>query len=166
MALHRPGRYGAGFIAALIAVVIAAPVVHAADPALTTIAPDGHVAGESSVDSTADAAQAVVDSVQGAPAATAGALRGTGDNVDGELGVGKRGSETNFAITGTEMDWTSAAAGDDFTCAIRAPGTLWCWGESGLGQLGLGDRTDREVPARIGTTLACSYLPGRGCMSR
>ncbi|MBJ7520081.1 MAG: hypothetical protein JHC84_10330 [Solirubrobacteraceae bacterium] len=151
MASHRPGRYGAGFIAALIAVVIAAPVVHAADPALTTIAPDGHVAGESSVDSTADAAQAVVDSVQGEPAATAGALRGTGDNVDGELGVGKRGSETNFAITGTEMDWTSAAAGDDFTCAIRAPGTLWCWGENGLGQLGLGDRTDLQVPARIGT---------------
>ena len=30
-------------------------------------------------------------------------------------------------------------------------GSLWCWGENGLAQLGLGDRVDRFIPTRVGT---------------
>ena len=35
------------------------------------------------------------------------------------------------------------AAGDRFACAIGADHTLWCWGDNGSAQLGLGDTTAR-----------------------
>lgn len=145
----RPGRFGAGFIAALLACALAAPGAHAADPELTTIAPDGHVTSETPVDSTGEAADAVLGGVQEA-SDTTGAVRATGDNTDGELGLGTIGSETNFGVTGDQLDWSAAAAGEDFTCALRA-GTLWCWGRNASGQLGVGDRTQRRAPVQVGT---------------
>ena len=45
--------------------------------------------------------------------------------------------------------WASVSAGDDHTCATRTDGTLWCWGDNGYGQLGIGnhDRA-RTCPGR------------------
>lgn len=150
MPSHRPGRITAGAIAAVLAIALAAPAASAGELELTTVAPDGHVADQTTVDSPAEAEHAVTDTV--APAAgRAGALRITGDNTDGELGLGSIGSETNFGVTADGTDWTAAATGGDFTCALRAPGTLWCWGENGLGQLGLGDRSQRTAPVQVGT---------------
>lgn len=152
----RPRRFGAGFIAALLVAVLSAPAAGATE--LTTVAPDGHVADQTTVDSTTDATDAVLDSLQGEPAATTGALRATGDNTNGELGLGTIGSETNFEVAGTQLDWRTAAAGEDFTCAIRDNGTLWCWGYNGLGQLGLGDRTQRTSPVQVGTASTWSTV--------
>jgi len=36
---------------------------------------------------------------------------------------------------------------------VRTDRSLWCWGYNGYGALGLGDRTDRLVPTRVGTDL-------------
>lgn len=36
-------------------------------------------------------------------------------------------------------------------CAIRGDGALFCWGENGDGQLGVGDAIPRRRPARVGT---------------
>lgn len=48
-------------------------------------------------------------------------------------------------------DWTAVAAGSDHTCALRADGSLWCWGSNSWGQLGLGyDVWESDVPARVG----------------
>ena len=37
------------------------------------------------------------------------------------------------------------------TCALRASGTLWCWGANNAGQDGDGTFTDRDVPTQVGT---------------
>ena len=42
------------------------------------------------------------------------------------------------------------AAGSRFTCALISGGAVKCWGDNGGGQLGLGDKTDRHVPTRVG----------------
>jgi hypothetical protein len=39
----------------------------------------------------------------------------------------------------------------DHTCAIRGSGLLYCWGENGNGQLGIGGTIDASVPTRVGS---------------
>lgn len=69
---------------------------------------------------------------------------------DGLLGDGTTGDADNLrtrpvrvmrgssALTGV----TRVAAGGSFTCAVRANGTVWCWGSITFGQLGNGVRGD------------------------
>lgn len=86
-----------------------------------------------------------------------------GANDQGELGVGSPGCGTGPCRVptqvGTTADWTSVALGDNHTCATREDGSLWCWGDSTAGQLGLGDATECGgdgqclAPARVGTDL-------------
>ena len=42
------------------------------------------------------------------------------------------------------------AAAEQRTLALAADGSLWAWGENGHAQLGLGDRENRDSPARVG----------------
>lgn len=41
-------------------------------------------------------------------------------------------------------------AGEGQTCATRTDHTLWCWGDNGNGELGLGDETNRVTPTQVG----------------
>ena len=51
--------------------------------------------------------------------------------------------------------WTHIASGGGaHTCAIRANGTLWCWGSNSNGQLGIGNQTDRKLPSQVTTPAA------------
>lgn len=61
----------------------------------------------------------------------------------GQLGQGTpRGQGAAAPVrVGAESDWMAVSAGNDFTCGLRAPGTLWCWGKNDGGQLGLGTTT-------------------------
>src|SRR4051794_7308634 len=43
------------------------------------------------------------------------------------------------------------SAGGSPRCAIRTDESLWCWGYSRHGQLGLGDCTSRDSTARVGS---------------
>ena len=45
----------------------------------------------------------------------------------------------------------AVSAGGNHACAILSDGSLWCWGRNSLGQLGLGDTTNRSTPARVGS---------------
>ncbi|MFC1482168.1 RCC1 domain-containing protein [Myxococcota bacterium] len=41
------------------------------------------------------------------------------------------------------------AAGGSHTCAVKADGTAWCWGNGSSGRLGDGSSTDRVTPAQV-----------------
>ncbi|MEO8213579.1 MAG: RCC1 repeat-containing protein, partial [Myxococcales bacterium] len=47
-------------------------------------------------------------------------------------------------------DAAELAAGDTFSCARRRNGTVWCWGDNRLGQLGTGANITRSTPAVVG----------------
>ena len=46
---------------------------------------------------------------------------------------------------GTDTTWKHAAFGDNWGSAIKTDGTMWVWGKSGAGQLGLNQQWG-EVP--------------------
>jgi alpha-tubulin suppressor-like RCC1 family protein len=60
-----------------------------------------------------------------------GSLWCWGTNRQGQLGsaVGDY-SNTPVRVLPTAQDWVQVSAGDRHTCAIRAGGTLWCWGDT------------------------------------
>jgi len=43
----------------------------------------------------------------------------------------------------------SIVAGNLFTCGLDQDRALWCWGANDYGQLGVGDRVDRQQPIRV-----------------
>lgn len=69
-----------------------------------------------------------------------GTVRCWGDNANGQLGIG---STTDAGLPTpvqglTDASKVRASIAGDFTCAIRASGTLACWGNNSFGQLGIG----------------------------
>jgi uncharacterized protein YjdB/C1A family cysteine protease len=50
---------------------------------------------------------------------------------------------------------TKIAAGEDHSLGIKANGSLWAWGWSDYGQLGIGSRTIEYTPARVGAANDC-----------
>ena len=90
--------------------------------------------------------------------ASNGTLWAWGTNTSGELGIGFTPSfSLNPVQVGTASNWTSVAAGNGFTLAIRSSGvlgnsnTLWAWGANSFGQLGDGTTDNKFVPTQIGT---------------
>jgi len=47
-------------------------------------------------------------------------------------------------------DWAQISSGYYHTCAVKATGQLWCWGQNTHGQLGTGGTTPSSVPAQVG----------------
>jgi alpha-tubulin suppressor-like RCC1 family protein len=47
---------------------------------------------------------------------------------------------------------TQLALGDDHTCALRADGSVFCWGDNGSGQLGQGNQTNLLAPTKVPIT--------------
>ena len=82
-----------------------------------------------------------------------GTLWSWGNNGNGRLGVGDtllRNVPTAVSATGVSGDeWVAVSAGNLHTLAIRDDGTLWAWGNNGLGQLGLGDAAQRLAPVLV-----------------
>lgn len=72
-----------------------------------------------------------------------GKLACSGRNVQGQLGRGTNTPATTFAEilkTGKpyeSLEWKEVAAGEEHNCAIATNGTLWCWGRTNEGQIGL-----------------------------
>ena len=72
-----------------------------------------------------------------------------GSNTNGELGIGTTSTREGpqLVLRPTAMvDPARLCAGDAFTCALIADGTVWCWGAGNAGQLGDGANTDRPAP--------------------
>ena len=73
-----------------------------------------------------------------------------GHNDHGQLGDGSMAMNraTPTLVMGlTEV--THLAAADDHTCALRADGSAWCWGENNENQLGDGSSAARRSPVRV-----------------
>jgi alpha-tubulin suppressor-like RCC1 family protein len=103
---------------------------------------------------------------------TNGTLWCWGDNGDGELGIGNTTTpQTSPVQVGTDTDWaevdaTGETAGNDpqdFTCARKTNGTIWCWGENTYGESGTGvTGADILSPAQAGTDTDWAVISGGG----
>jgi alpha-tubulin suppressor-like RCC1 family protein len=62
---------------------------------------------------------------------------------------------------GGETNWGKVYADGDTSFAIKKEGSLWAWGDGGLGQLGDGTITNRTSPVRIGGTSSWDQLSAR-----
>lgn len=77
----------------------------------------------------------------------------------GRLGIGPHGNMAYVqpVRVGTDLDWVAVSASGASVCAIKANGTLHCWGNNAACQLGQGgqcgtgvDET-RNVPTQVGS---------------
>ncbi|MCR9160841.1 MAG: hypothetical protein ACE37F_03595 [Nannocystaceae bacterium] len=89
-----------------------------------------------------------------------GALWCWGDGREGRVGDGNA-DEVPFSsscrLDRVELEplggWAQVSAGDGHSCAVRADGTLWCWGSNEFGQIGdgaLGGLYTRLSPVQVG----------------
>ena len=52
---------------------------------------------------------------------------------------------------GSDTDWKVIAGKMWHSLALKSDGTLYAWGHNTTGQLGLGDHTNRDRPAKVGS---------------
>lgn len=84
------------------------------------------------------------------------ALRGDGSvycwgsNYSGQIGIGGTTAiyKTPMRVTGIS-DAIAISSKDSHTCVLHADSTVSCWGQNGMGQLGDGTLTTRNLPTRV-----------------
>src|SRR5690606_28311688 len=86
-----------------------------------------------------------------------GSLYCWGQNTEGQLAQSDpwTGPGVNSGIpvaVAPSMTWSTVAAGQGHTCAIRMDGSLWCWGRNSRRELGQGpDQSDQtREPGVVG----------------
>ena len=99
---------------------------------------------------------------------TDGTLWSWGANDLGQLGLGDGGNRTSPVQVGSLTNWKQVDSNyySPKTGAIKTDGTLWTWGSNSLGQLGLGDMTNRNSPVQVGTLTTWKKITvGRNSMA-
>jgi alpha-tubulin suppressor-like RCC1 family protein len=74
-----------------------------------------------------------------------------GDNRSGELGTGSlltTGVTAPIRVVDS-LRLTAVTTGMEYTCALAADSTAWCWGANDRGQLGTGDSTASPGPVPV-----------------
>lgn len=84
---------------------------------------------------------------------TDGTLWMWGNNISGALGLGNTTQYSSPKQIGALTNWAKIQPGyaGTFTAALKTNGTLWTWGGSGYGQLGLGNNTYYSSPKQVGS---------------
>lgn len=75
-----------------------------------------------------------------------------GDDREGELGDGPPNTEhaAPVQVAGGATNWTAVSGGYAHTCARRATGRIYCWGDDESGQLGDSvANTDHDEPVQV-----------------
>jgi alpha-tubulin suppressor-like RCC1 family protein len=73
---------------------------------------------------------------------------GRGDS--GQLGDGRTTYGQPSPVRVHELtDAVSVSVGRRHACAVRRDGSVWCWGNNALGQIGDGTNTTAFVPVRV-----------------
>jgi alpha-tubulin suppressor-like RCC1 family protein len=98
-----------------------------------------------------------------------------GRNSEGQLATGDiLEKHSPSLIDSLFSDWTSAQAGEHFSCGIRGTGSLYCWGKNDLGQLGINSTESTSSPIEVhnswsdwsqvspGKSHTCAIRNGRG----
>jgi alpha-tubulin suppressor-like RCC1 family protein len=105
------------------------------------------------------------------------ALQGTGAvvcvgwNPFGTLGDGTTTDRSSFVpviLTGPAWNSQDITAGEGTSCATKDNGSVQCWGENPLGQLGVGDTVSRTTPTNVlglfTSAAALTANSGYGCV--
>lgn len=81
-----------------------------------------------------------------------------GLNANGQLGINNTTNQNtpqNVSTVATSLligkNVTDVSIGGSFVCAI-ANGQLYCWGENDVGQLGIGNTTQQQLPQLVGSS--------------
>jgi alpha-tubulin suppressor-like RCC1 family protein len=85
-----------------------------------------------------------------------GSLWCWGDNTEGQLGQNDAPGAANAASpvrVGKKNDWLRVAGGQGHTCAIEAPGTMWCFGRNSDSETGTNPAVVQvRTPSQTGTS--------------
>jgi alpha-tubulin suppressor-like RCC1 family protein len=83
---------------------------------------------------------------------TDGTLWAWGNNGAAQLGLNFINAPPSSPVqVGALTNWSQVSAGLNFTAAVKTDGTLWTWGDGGLGKLGLNEDVDRSSPVQVGS---------------
>lgn len=77
---------------------------------------------------------------------------GFGNNSAGQLGLGDKRNKnrpTPILFPGDEIKAKSVSCGFKFTIIIDTNNNVWSFGDNGSGQLGLGDKQDKNSPTQV-----------------
>ncbi|MFT4185715.1 MAG: hypothetical protein QM613_00550, partial [Micrococcaceae bacterium] len=86
-------------------------------------------------------------------------LYGWGLNTNGSVGDGTNTTpRTNPRAVSASYDWAQITAGHSCSAGILTDGSLYSWGLNDLGQLGLGNTTNKNSPQRVGSSLGVSWM--------
>jgi len=97
---------------------------------------------------------------------TDGTLWTWGYNGSGQLGLGNKTNYSSPKQVGSLTNWSSICTGTgQQTLAIKTDGTLWAWGRSVGGILGLGNTTTYSSPKQVGLLTSWFAVRGNGVFS-
>jgi alpha-tubulin suppressor-like RCC1 family protein len=84
-----------------------------------------------------------------------------GENKSGQLGNGTTtNSSIPIQVVGLPDKATGFTAGQDFTCAVLADKSIWCWGDNSSGQLNDGTTTNQTKPVKSLLTALPEQISG------